>query len=679
VRIQRENLQIRNALSPAPSTAAFVVEGEHPPPVGTRVRLALAATTLTLAAEIAGENAARGVMAGARLLFEGVVQTREQDYEGLRTHLAWHCTAIDHVYELNKRRPFGVFTAQTGDLIITKIMETYAPAFDLSFVQEIEVPITIAFNGERSMSDCLTAIADALGSCHWYLDGFALHFYHVGVNIGTSSRPAAPSALTPPSAGTAGSTFLDGWSLFAMSFVYPDGIESDVSDAILVNLVAGHTYDFASLPIGGAYFGAACVRRYLYQFVFRYLGNVDWVLVSRRWVHIIPDNTSTTCHLTLLESDPLVTVPRTPPTRASDTPAPTTALAFTFRGTGGSGAAEYWYLAVTFVYETGLESALGPVSTGVLFVAGSAYVDLTAIPVGAPNADGKAVIARVVYIAFASVGTGPVGDWRGIHVIDNNSDTTWTIEIAGGTTGFLNGGPSSGGSLTPHEAYIRDQPRGSTAPPSWGTSLEDALEQPDALTDDSPTLIHDNPPLRSTLDDTQIRTRVIVVGASTPLTDDTEVDDTVLTLDTTLFDLSGGNVLIAGVRLAYARINAGTLVLVDGATVPIAWPAGTLVALVVQRDDLAAQADLGAREAVDGVPTDGVRESTITDTSITTAAQAVLRGDAELALWSRPIVTVTYGTFDVKTRPGRLVAIDLTDPPLVHPGLLIQDVTIDHV
>jgi len=48
-------------------------------------------------------------------------------------------------------------------------------------------------------------------------------------------------------------------------------------------------------------------------------------------------------------------------------------------------------------------------------------------------------------------------------------------------------------------------------------------------------------------------------------------------------------------------------------------------------------------------------------------------------LYARPILTVTYGSYDRKTRAGRLVPIDLTDPPLVHQGLLIQEVTIDQV
>lgn len=120
---------------------------------------------------------------------------------------------------------------------------------------------------------------------------------------------------------------------------------------------------------------------------------------------------------------------------------------------------------------------------------------------------------------------------------------------------------------------------------------------------------------------------------------------------------------------------------------------GSTVAIWVQRDDLVAQAALGALELDDdGNPTDGIREYTIIDgrrgeTSLTALV------DADLAIFSRPIVSAHYYTRDVETKSGRTVLIDLDssiydaafyDPAfydasplgLVGGDFTIQDVTI---
>ena len=89
----------------------------------------------------------------------------------------------------------------------------------------------------------------------------------------------------------------------------------------------------------------------------------------------------------------------------------------------------------------------------------------------------------------------------------------------------------------------------------------------------------------------------------------------------------------------------------------------------VQRDDLEAQADQRARAGGDGII-----EYLLTDQrrgleSLTD------RCDADLAMFARPIVTVSYATHDVKTKSGKPITITL--PGFTVPGsLIIQDVTI---
>ena len=90
----------------------------------------------------------------------------------------------------------------------------------------------------------------------------------------------------------------------------------------------------------------------------------------------------------------------------------------------------------------------------------------------------------------------------------------------------------------------------------------------------------------------------------------------------------------------------------------------------VQRDDLAAQA---AMAALDGHG-DGVYEHIWSDER---RSEASLRQvcDAQLALYSRPIVTVTYASRDLKTKSGKTVTIALTTPA-INEALTIQDVAI---
>jgi hypothetical protein len=105
----------------------------------------------------------------------------------------------------------------------------------------------------------------------------------------------------------------------------------------------------------------------------------------------------------------------------------------------------------------------------------------------------------------------------------------------------------------------------------------------------------------------------------------------------------------------------------------LAMAKGSAVNIWVQRDDLDAQAALGLLELdEDGNPTDGIREFTVTDGRF---GQALLTAkcDADLAMFSRPVVSATYYTRDTKTKSGRTVSIDLKtgmfDPAVFDPAV----------
>lgn len=90
----------------------------------------------------------------------------------------------------------------------------------------------------------------------------------------------------------------------------------------------------------------------------------------------------------------------------------------------------------------------------------------------------------------------------------------------------------------------------------------------------------------------------------------------------------------------------------------------------VQRDDAAAQANM---IALDGGG-DGVYEHIWSDER-RTEASLIQVCDAQLRLYGRPLVTVTYASRDLKTKSGKPVQITLSSPA-INEALTIQDVAI---
>lgn len=117
-------------------------------------------------------------------------------------------------------------------------------------------------------------------------------------------------------------------------------------------------------------------------------------------------------------------------------------------------------------------------------------------------------------------------------------------------------------------------------------------------------------------------------------------------------------------------IPSGILIGVSGLTVPIA--KGSAIHIWIQRDDLIAQAEQAARDG-----SDGVVEYLLVDTR-RAVESLTARCDADLAMFSRPIVTVSYATRDLKTQSGKQITIDLASPRISE-VLTIQEVTITEI
>jgi hypothetical protein len=220
--------------------------------------------------------------------------------------------------------------------------------------------------------------------------------------------------------------------------------------------------------------------------------------------------------------------------------------------------------------------------------------------------------------------------------------------------------------------------------PVWpnddGPFLE-GFDEPDDVTDDNTDLLR-NPQITSTVDLSQIRNRIFIRGAGSSATDTVGSTATVIPVaDCSFYSSNGGQVFVEGQILTYTGVSnsegPGNLILSSEVGEQI--NSGAPVSLYLMVEDKVSQEDIGRVELdFNGRPTDGVHEFVIIDGSLETAFQMYMRGYAELELYSRPITTVRYSTRDPKTRPGAVVNINLTEPP-ISGEFLIQEVTIDQI
>jgi len=97
---------------------------------------------------------------------------------------------------------------------------------------------------------------------------------------------------------------------------------------------------------------------------------------------------------------------------------------------------------------------------------------------------------------------------------------------------------------------------------------------------------------------------------------------------------------------------------------------GEEIHLLIERNDTAAQAELAAIEGGDGVIEHYIQDRRLSAAGATTTA------DAELALFSRAEVRVTYTTRDTKTRTGKTIVANLPSPTNLVGEFLIQRVQL---
>jgi hypothetical protein len=349
--------------------------------------------------------------------------------------------------------------------------------------------------------------------------------------------------------------------------------------------------------------------------------------------------------------------------------------------------------STTTLSDTALNSTLGvaaPTVNTTSTTTGLQTVPLTGIPTG-----GALVTSRKLYRRFASTGT-----FKLVTTIANNTATTFSDTVANASLGAA--APSSNTATANQVSVtaITPGPTGTTSRKLYRTAVNASqLKLLTTLANNTTTTFAD-----STADAS--------LGANAPTADTSGLTQptgqvnaastTLLTASAAAFTATGGWATISGGQtLRYTGISGNTLTGIPAAgagaiTTTVVYgsqvlpaPAlsgvtgltkamarGSIVCLFVTRNDTAAQAAAAIRESTDTFTSTGIHEYLITD-GRSNELRMIALCDADLARFSRPIVTFTYATHDVKTKSGKTVHIALPGYP--EDDYVIQEVVIDQL
>jgi len=293
-----------------------------------------------------------------------------------------------------------------------------------------------------------------------------------------------------------------------------------------------------------------------------------------------------------------------------------------FNGTGARRLVVELTNNTATAYTDGVPNAsLGAAALGTATAIGN-QVQVT-LPIGP-----AAVTAREVYLSPATDGIR-----RFVGFFGDNTTTTWTINFA--------------------DAAIAGQP----PEPTSDTS---GLQQPAGQVNPGTTVL----PVASPAPFRPGGGWVILGGGQ--VVRHTGISGNTLTG----IPASGPGAITTAVTYGSQAIPSPMLIGVTG--MAFAMQKGSAVAIWVQRDDLLAQQEHAARTGGDGIVEFLIVDQRRGVESLTA------RCDADLELFSRPIITVTYATRDLRTKSGKPIAFNLPSQGIVQ-TLTIQDVTITEI
>lgn len=317
-------------------------------------------------------------------------------------------------------------------------------------------------------------------------------------------------------------------------------------------------------------------------------------------------------------------------------------------------------------------------------------VPLSNIPIG-----GALVTSRKLYRRFNSTGT-----FKLVTTIANNTATTFTDTVANASLGAAAPSSNTATANQVNVTAITPGPTGTTSRKLYRTAVGGSqLKLLTTIANNTTTTFLDSTPdaslgVNAPTADTS--------GLTQPTGQVNAASTTLLTASAGAFSASGGWASISGGQtIRYTGISGNTLtgipasgpgaitttVVYGSQVLPApaltgvtgltkAMARGSIVCVFVIRNDTTAQAEAAARESTDTFTSDGIHEYFITD-GRSNEARMIALCDADLARFSRPLVTFTYCTRDVKTKSGKTVHIALPGYP--EGDYVIQEVVIDQL
>lgn len=698
-RVRVGSLTIHDILNDTPDTCEFKIDGTPPPESGMALRITLNSNT-------------------PRLLFAGTLQVDGETYEGRPAHVVYPCRGVDQSARANYYRPFGAWTNTSATNVAKELIYLYAPGFTSTGVQENLPWVTAHFDGTEPLTGCLRRVAKLIGG-YFYFEDLNLHFFldettelpdaidttpkrflhdppialerddsqlrtrvygrghgetiEADVVPGATIIPVRDTALFTPEGGKAiAAVRADGAPTDRISYT---GITPRVGGAL-----SGPGVQPTSAPAAVATTGTG-LSTGTYQYAY------SWVTAAGETA-----------------PGPLATV--TTGDIANPAAVPTLA-------TSGAGYMPQQSLnpgdtvrvAISFCSDANY--SLGARSD----IAQSAQIT---VPVG-----NDGVHAAIVSYSCAIPGTtaAPLAMYAHVWVNRNSAgyryETFHNINSPGaGSIGPINiygtyttGAPWPGPDAGARRATINSVavgPTGTTSRKLWRTAVNTSqLKLLATIANNTATSYGTDSAADGTL------------GANAPTSDTSGLNpskgqvnpgDTSMQLTSAAgFQAAGGYAKTAsGDIVRYTGISGNTLTGIPAsgagsvltalpygdAVVPVpsltgvsgvttTLPVGAPVHVWVQRDDTGAQLDAAARESTATYTSTGIHEHTLTDERRGEPSLTALC-DADLALFSYPITTVTYATRDVKTKSGKPITINLAQP-FIHETLTIQDVTITEI
>lgn len=656
-RVRKAALSIRDVLNDAPNTASGTIEGSAPT-VGQAIVIGLNTTAST------------------DRIFAGTIQTVDAFYEGQKKNLAWHFTATDYLFLLNRRRPFGTWTAISATTIAQALISTFTSGFTSTHVAASLPNVSITFDRSATLGACLSQLAQLVGG-YWYVDyDKDLHFFQ-------TESSAAPDPLDinhrflndPPITYSVdlsqirtrvygkGHGEVTPGDVLASETIVP------VADAVMFNVGGGTAFvgteaaGAQSQPIaytgvqlggGGSLVGPGAAPSTAPALALAAGAGLGTGVYQYAYTDVTAAGESLPSPLGSVTT----TAALTPPT-ALTANTPTAGTPFVDAGTH-----DY---VVTFVTATG-ETLPGTASNTITTTASNQVVPLSNIPTGPAGVTKRKIYRR----------ENGAGNYKLTKTINDNTQTTTGD---GTTTANL----------------------GAAAPTSDTTALNQVALSGIAI-GASPTT--SRKVYRTAVGASQLKLQQTIANntATTGVTDvtaDGSLGANVPTSDTSGISFAGGQVnagstsiltasagpfasgggwalTSAGQAVRYTGISGNTLtgipasgpgallttVLYGSQILPspaltgvtglsLATANGSTVAILVQVDDVAAQTALAAFEGGDGI-----REFLVSDDRRGEASLIALC-QAQLQLFKSPIVTVTYATRDPKTQSGKTILVNL--------------------